>query len=422
MMNRLSDFLHQNIVIRVPVWIFLLLPLAAYLAWEIYWYSRVGLRFIKWHTHLMLFAYIWMAGMLVLRILSEKKREDYFKKIALSFNALIFTFFLLEVTLLITGINKTYLEKVDSFYTSPYQALQSSYYHTWRTNKQRCLIKPEYHYCALSNSLGFVDEEWKVNKKPGEKTIIALGDSFTEGDGAPYDSSYVALLREKLNSRNDSFYVMNAGICGSDPFNNFVILRDLLMVYEPDYVIQVLSSHDLITDIILRGGMERFREDGTVKHYSAPWWEPVYAISYSSRIFFNAAGYDELLRRGEITNEEEAKLNEQVIELFRMYARFCRENNIKLFVSLRPDKFEIESNNYSFDFSLIQNELMKNENIIYFDLLPDYLEYIEQRKTQPADYFWVHDGHHNSNGYQMMADAIFDNIRPYLNDSTISEF
>ncbi len=398
----------------MPVWTFFLLPLIVYAAWETYWYFQVGLSFIKWHTHLMLFVYLCIIGFLLIKFILQRKQPALYVNVLISFSSVIFSLFLFEAYLSISGTYKTYLEKIDGSYTSPYAALQGSYYHRWPLGKIRCLNKPEYRYCATANSLGFIDKEWQMNKKPGEKRILALGDSFTEGDGAPFDSSYVALLREKVSTHDDSYYVMNAGVCGSDPFNNYINLKDLLLKFQPDFVIQSIVSQDLITDIVLRGGMERFKKNGIVEHYPAPFWEPLYAMSYISRIFFEMAGYNQLLRKGEITSEEEQRLNRQVIELFDEYANLCAQENIKLIVIQRPERDEIENEQYLFDFTEINNYLISNEKIIFIDLLPDYLNYIKINNTSPSDYFWKYDGHHNSKGYEMMAETILNNIYAYI--------
>jgi lysophospholipase L1-like esterase len=59
---------------------------------------------------------------------------------------------------------------------------------------------------------------------------------------------------------------MNAGICGSDPCYDFMQLKDHLLAYQPDMIIQMISTNDASTDLQLRGGLERFQADGTVKY------------------------------------------------------------------------------------------------------------------------------------------------------------
>ncbi len=311
------------------------------------------------------------------------------------------------------------MEQCTGYYTSPYEPLDKDYYHVWRPNVPHQISKPEYSFMFPTNSLGLPDREWTTTKTPKEKRILALGDSFTEGDGAAYDSSYVAALKRKLATVSDSFYVMNGGVCGSDPFINYILLKNRLLVYQPEVVLQVLATGDMNTDIILRGGMERFQKNGTLKYTPAPWWEPVYAVSYISRLFFSAAGYNELLRKNglSLTSEEVTKLNTQLSGLFESYISLCRKHNIRLVIILRPDKAEIMNNKYEYDFSAILNPVKAEGYAEVIDLLPPYRGYIEKATTNAADYFWKNDGHHNAKGYEMMAQSIYENILPLLIDT-----
>lgn len=374
---------------------------------------------MKWHTHVVEYVYVWLAGVFVFRLCSGGSFSERGKNLFLLFTSMMMALGIMETTLQITGTTKTYLENVNGEYTSPYSSLDRTWYHTWSsTTHEHRLKKPEYDYWRPTNVLGFGDSTWSFPKKTTEKRLMTLGDSFTEGDGAPYDSSYVALLKQKLLAAGDTFYVMNAGVCGSDPFDNYINLRDRLLVYSPQVIVQVLASNDLTTDILLRGGMERFKEDGTQQYKSAPWWEPVYAFSYISRLFFKKAGYNELLRKGGLTAAEEKELNAQLSALFKTYAWLCRQNQIKLIVVLRPDRGELAVNKYDYDFSAILSGLQA-DSVKVIDLLPAYQSYMQKNHSQSTAYFWRYDGHHNAAGYEMMAQSIFENISPLLRDTSM---
>ncbi len=409
-MNKIFSLLTTIIRIKIPVWIFIAIPGISYLGWEYHWYKQVDLAFIKWHTHLAVYAYLWLLGFVCYGIFFRNSVSEKAKNRFLLFSAVLFSLFVLEIFLLLTGFTKTYFEEVSGYYRSQYIPADKGYYHLWKPNEPHFLSKPEYRFWRPTNSQGLGDVEWAIAKKPNEKRIMALGDSFTEGDGAPNDSSYVSLLKQQCLAAGDTFIFMNAGVCGSDPFINFVLLRDRLLRYQPDIIIQALGTNDMNTDINIRGGMERFQKDGTLKYNPAPWWEPVYAVSYVSRIFFSVAGYNELLRKKNMPKEEEKKLNTQLEDLFQRYATLCKQNNVRLVVVLRPDKQEIENNKYDYNFSEIVHQLNADSTVQVIDLLPYYKNYIEQSHTTTDDYFWDYDGHHNSKGYELMAQGIYENL------------
>ena len=390
--------------------------LIAYLGWEIYWSTQVGLSFIKWHTHLMVYVYIGLLEVLLFKLF-ERSIKGRVKNVFLVFGAVIFSLFITEGILSLCGINKTYPEKASGHYESPYEPFEKDHYHTWPKGTEHWIRKPEYSYWRPTNSFGFADVEWPVHKKPNQIRILSLGDSFTEGDGAPYDSSYVAILRHEILSSGDSVYVMNGGTCGSDPFNNYMNLRDRLLAYQPDIVIQSIGSGDMTTDILLRGGMERFQKDGTVKYMPGPWWEPIYALSYVSRIFFKVEGYNELLRKNTITPDETKRVNESARDLFARYSSLCKEHHVKLVVVIHPEKQEVEHNKYDYDLSPALGYLHSDAQVKIIDLLPSYRAYIEKSKSKISDYYWKHDGHHNLKGYKMMAETTLQNIAPLLMDS-----
>ena len=59
------------------------------------------------------------------------------------------------------------------------------------------------------------------------------------------------------------------GVSGSDPWYAYTQLRYQLLPLHPTHVIMAVNGTD-ITDIIFRGGMERFHADGTTHYRKGP--------------------------------------------------------------------------------------------------------------------------------------------------------
>lgn len=354
----------------------------------------------------MLYVYLWLVVYWVLYHIVRNFSLKGYQKIITAFSSVIVVLMVVEFFLSYFGINETTLERIRNGYNSPYCAEGESWYHIYQPNRSRWITKSEYNYERIANSLGYSDPEWAMNKKNGEKRVLALGDSFTEGDGAPYDSSYVSQLRNRTKA-DSLVYIMNAGVCGSDPFINFVNYRDRLSPYQPDVILQTLSSGDINVDLIVRGGMERFLPEGKVQFRKGPWFEPIYALSFISRFYFNALGYNQLLLRDTDIAIHKKVLDEQVIELFKSYSALAKKNNCRLIIVLQPFLGEVKLNQYSYDFSKIMAALNSIDNLNVIDLLPFYKTQIKSRNTSPESFYWPLDGHHNGKGYAMMADGIY---------------
>lgn len=390
------------------IYFVLVLTSIIYISWELYWYNKVHLLFVRWHTHIIPLLLLFSFSLLFFG--GKKSRAG---KII---TAVLLFMFILESMLTITGILKTNDEKNTGYYLGPLftREKERSYYHIWESKLTEHELKnDEYTYTFPTNSLGYPDIEWSVPDSSDKKIrIAALGDSFTEGDGAPYDSSYVKQLEKLLNKHDENYYLMNAGVCGSDPFFNYINLKDRILSYKPNIVLQTLSSHDIYNEQIVRGGLERFNENNkTVSFHSISKKEVIFASSYISRIFFKLCGYDETFIKNKHLHDK--RLTSELLVLFEQYRDLCQQNNILLFIILRPDKQEIKNGKYEFDYSPLRDFFTKN-NIHIIDLLPAYTQKFKKENKDYHQFFWEKDGHHNSVGYQLMAECIYEKINPVL--------
>jgi len=206
------------------------------------------------------------------------------------FGLLIFGFTILfsEFLFRISGKYLTYSEKTNSVYISPY-AEESRSEHIFRYNPEINinLHNKEFKFQRKINELGFTD-----HRKPEEFlnrfSILALGDSYTVGLGSSYQESWPYMMEKLLNKTEDEYRVYNSGISGNDPFFEFQNLKFLFPKIQPRIVIMLVNRSDF-SDVILRGGMERFQKDGSVIYQKeAPWWEPLYKWSHLVRAFFHS--------------------------------------------------------------------------------------------------------------------------------------
>ena len=93
------------------------------------------------------------------------------------------------------------------------------------------------------NGYGFRDDEWLIQKSPGKKRILMVGDSFVEGAMVNQESTIPAVIERLMGE--DEVEVMNAGIIGIGMEEYAKLITDLTPVFKPDQVILVVYANDI---------------------------------------------------------------------------------------------------------------------------------------------------------------------------------
>lgn len=114
---------------------------------------------------------------------------------------------------------------------------------TWGTD--------EFQETAAINSLGMRDHEISP-RQPGERRIVAIGDSFTYGHGVQLEESYPKVLERRLAERGAGappITVLNAGQpgYGMDQIYKSFVMRRLSL--EPDLVLVGVHTTDVTVDV-----------------------------------------------------------------------------------------------------------------------------------------------------------------------------
>jgi len=322
--------------------------------------------------------------------------------ILLSIKSTFITFTFLEVILRLLNLNSTYMEERTHHYSSPYNNSSNNWFHTW-TNDHN-LTTPEYNYSRKVNRDLLSDVNHPIKKEDNEFRIIGLGDSFTEGDGAHKDSTWLKAL-ERIIARNKSqqnHTYMNAGVSGSDVFFEYILLKEKLLKYKPDLVLLALNNSD-ISDVIIRGGMGRFKSDGTLIFNKAPNWEPIFAVSYLSRfVFKNALKYNDILVK---RNSEKYQIaRTQIFQALKQIQELALKNNFEFVVVFHPVKDEISKG--KLDLADVLSRVKKETQIVNFNLLEYFLDMEGINSSNFDQLYWEHDGHHNALGYEKFANGI----------------
>lgn len=271
-------------------------------------------------------------------------------------------------------------------------------------NSEKKAGKADYSYIHRYNSMGLRNEEVFESKDSNEQRFIILGDSFTEGFGAPEDSTWVSQLETILQSKYPAFKIncINAGSAGSDPVYEYALLEPLAGL-NPDVVIMSLNISD-IGEVAVRGGLERYIDTNPVLPYG-PWWEPVYATSFTIRhIMRGVFGYDQYLFS---KKEQSAKFDsayESILKVLAKCRQLAEEKQFSFILIVHPTLAELEAGkselqpfaefvSSTFDFPVVA-------------ISPCFQQRIGAEEKEPNEYFWPADKHMNSEGYGIFAQCV----------------
>jgi hypothetical protein len=103
------------------------------------------------------------------------------------------------------------------------------FHHALLPNASGTMTWGRTRYSVYTNSLGFRDAAVReVPLKPTGRRIILIGDSFTEGIGVPFESSFAGLLVQAGHDRPQPIEFLDAGVASYSPLIYFKRIRDLI--------------------------------------------------------------------------------------------------------------------------------------------------------------------------------------------------
>ena len=106
-----------------------------------------------------------------------------------------------------------------------------------------------YSYDGMSNNMGFRDYDHSLQKEPGSKRILILGDSVAQGLWINDDSKIYSVVMEKtLRQMGHKVDVMNFGVSGYNTQQEVETLIDKGLQFKPDLVILGYCLNDKFQD------------------------------------------------------------------------------------------------------------------------------------------------------------------------------
>lgn len=104
-----------------------------------------------------------------------------------------------------------------------------------------------------TNSLCIRNKEIPKGKQENTGRVLAIGDSYTWGDGLSEDKLITTKLEKILTKKStEKIEVINAGICGFNTEDEYNQLKWLFPVYQPDLIILFFFTNDVLARDSLR--------------------------------------------------------------------------------------------------------------------------------------------------------------------------
>ena len=326
--------------------------------------------------------------------------------------SIAFSLVALELGLRLVARDPTYPSNLRRALWAPYSSGNRgapTWFHTYHPGITFEHPRTEFAFPRYTNSIGLCEREIPRVKATDEFRLVALGDSFTEGLGAPAEGTWPRALEVLLNGRRASprVTVFNAGVVGSDPWYEYVLLRDKLIDVEADLVLVAVNRTD-ITDVITRGGEERFRPDGTTLYArQPPWWEWIYGISYIARRFVHdVLRYDYRFLQPAELGPASSLAADQVFAAIRAFERLAADRGFTLVTVVHPTRRDARRGRYDGAMASLAGRVTHDQSLLVVDVLAAWQESDVLIEHDVSSLYWPLDGHLNPSGYALFADAV----------------
>lgn len=290
------------------------------------------------------------------------------------------------------------------FYGYSFQKNYGDYYINPDSNETILIKNDEFLHKRTSNEEG-IRERQIPEKVEGEKRVLCIGDSFTEGVGTTIDSSWVAVVQEILNKTcpESKITLINAGIGGSDPFFQYKLLVNRLLVYKPDIVVIANNTSDIF-DYIERGGFNRFLPNGEVVYRNKPINRPLYNHSFIyRRVVHGLIGFDNTFNYPKERKRMELAAIDSILSAYDAIEYLGAQYNFKTVISIIPGYNELKRTAYDFE----KYDLLVDDRKYGFDMMNCMRQFYNNNEMEKGPlYYWPKDGHYNGKGYKIVGECM----------------
>lgn len=262
----------------------------------------------------------------------------------------------------------------------------------------------EFEVQMVYSSAGLRDVERPVAKPADTFRIIAVGDSFTKGVGAPFKDSWPAVLERRLNARqgrHPKVDVIKAGIGGYFPEPERQYLERYGMAYRPDLLLVGFHESD-IGDTFLGADAIRVTEGllgDSVTRRLRRLVIVIHKYSHLVRVLVPSTGREEAERALASLDPEDNEIWRKIdAEFDKMRALFPGELRMALVDLPMAGRGDLSPPHLE-----RLRRYARTRGILFIDPAPAL-----KRAGRKAPTHWPIDGHCTPHGYKVVADAVYD--------------
>ena len=262
------------------------------------------------------------------------------------------------------------------------------------------------------------------------KRIVFIGDSFTEGVGVEYQSTFVGLISSRLEQHNVE--VLNAGVVSYSPiiywrkikylledvelkFDELVVFIDISDIQD-DAIYYWLSKSGSVEGLKILGptdnALKRFITNHTIllyiilNYFHDLFTSPGEDLEHSNRPLYD--NYQRAMWTVDKTVFEE--IGKRGLEISKhnmdMLAELTKKHNIKLIIAVYPWREQIKYNDLDSVQVGFSKKWAKKSNATFLNYFPCFIKHdnteVENAKTIDK-YFILGDGHWNMTGHKIIA-------------------
>jgi len=264
------------------------------------------------------------------------------------------------------------------------------------------------------NSMGFRDVEHSLFKPEGVLRIVAIGDSFTWGQGADRESTYPYQLEVMLNNRTGKHprvEVINLGICNYFTEPERLSLEHYGKQFKPDIVLVGFERNDVIQAgqgidayKVSRDGYLMTREGSQLGNIGS--W--LYIHSHACRIVLRKYVLAVMeSRHPERWDQLCVPEGSHEADWLKVEGELSRINDICKKINSRMVVVNIPEPNYQYCLYAPWriNKWCGANGVDFLDSA-----YAINIAEKSGSLFWEHDPHLKPQGYHILAQAIFDDL------------